>query len=70
MDDGERVTLNAGDALVQRGTIHWWRNESATEWARIFFVLIGAEPVAVDGKLLKEEWHVDKSDNFGGRISS
>jgi quercetin dioxygenase-like cupin family protein len=40
LDNGERVTLNEGDTLIQRGTTHSWRNES-TEWARIYFVLLG-----------------------------
>lgn len=40
LDNGKRVTLNEGDVVVQRGTIHTWRNES-TEWARIYFILLG-----------------------------
>ncbi|KAI0077179.1 hypothetical protein K474DRAFT_1582155, partial [Panus rudis PR-1116 ss-1] len=39
LDDGKRVTLNAGDVAVQRGTLHGWRNES-TEWSRTFFVAL------------------------------
>lgn len=33
------VVLNAGDVIVQRGTIHGWVNEG-TEWARVFFVML------------------------------
>ena len=40
LDDGKRVTLKEGDTIVQRGTIHAWRNES-TEWARIYFIVLG-----------------------------
>ncbi|KAJ3476352.1 hypothetical protein NLI96_g11216 [Meripilus lineatus] len=55
LDNGKRVTLNEGDVVVQRGTIHTWRNES-TEWARIYFILLDAHPVTVNGEKLPEEW--------------
>ncbi len=51
MDD-TKVHLNAGDVLVQRGTIHNWENRS-TEPCVIAFVLIDAEPVAADGNELE-----------------
>lgn len=44
LDDGVVVTLSAGDALVQRGTVHNWVNRG-TEPCRVFFVLVAAEPV-------------------------
>ncbi|KAK7008091.1 cupin-2 domain-containing protein [Favolaschia claudopus] len=56
LDDGERITLNEGDTIVQRGTMHTWRNESKTEWARIYFIVLGAKPVEINGQELKEEW--------------
>ncbi|KAJ7913729.1 hypothetical protein B0H13DRAFT_2250798 [Mycena leptocephala] len=56
LEDGERVTLNGGDTVIQRGTMHCWRNETA-EWARMYFVGLGAKPVNVNGKELEEEWH-------------
>jgi hypothetical protein len=40
LEDGERVTLNEGDTVIQRGTMHCWRNETA-EWARMYFVGLG-----------------------------
>lgn len=49
LDDGAVTTAQAGDIIVQRGTIHLWRNPSATETCRIVFVLIEAAPVLVDG---------------------
>lgn len=52
--DDEVVHLQAGDVLVQRGTVHNWMNRGA-EPCRIAFVLIDAEPVAVGGKLLEAE---------------
>ncbi|KAJ7139254.1 hypothetical protein C8R44DRAFT_693698 [Mycena epipterygia] len=55
LDDGERITLNEGDTIVQRGTMHAWRNES-TEWARIYFVVLGAKPIEINGEKLVQEW--------------
>jgi quercetin dioxygenase-like cupin family protein len=51
LDDTE-VHLKAGDVLVQRGTIHNWINRG-TEPCVIAFVLIDAESVEVDGKVLE-----------------
>ncbi|KAF7293776.1 Cupin-2 domain-containing protein [Mycena chlorophos] len=56
LDNGERVVLNEGDTVVQRGTMHLWRNESETEWARIYFVVLGAQPLEIGGRKLAEEW--------------
>jgi quercetin dioxygenase-like cupin family protein len=49
--DDTRVTLHAGDVLVQRGTIHNWVN-NGPEPCLIAFILIDAKPVKVDGKVL------------------
>ncbi|KAJ7250113.1 hypothetical protein B0H12DRAFT_1120828 [Mycena haematopus] len=54
LEEGERVTLNEGDTVIQRGTIHTWRNET-TEWAKVYFVMLGAKPIEVEGLTLKEE---------------
>ena len=51
LDDGVVVSLKAGDALVQRGTIHNWVN-NGTEDCVIAFVLISGKPVTADGKPL------------------
>ncbi len=51
LDDGVVVTLKAGDALVQRGTIHNWVN-NGTEDCVIAFVLISGKPVTANGKPL------------------
>ncbi|KAF9008260.1 hypothetical protein BDQ17DRAFT_1275569 [Cyathus striatus] len=51
LDDGKRTTLNEGDVICQRSTIHKWINES-NEWTRIYFVMLGANPVTVNGKEL------------------
>ena len=49
--DGEVVHLEAGDVLVQRGTIHNWINKGR-EACVIAFVLVSAKPVTVNGKRL------------------
>lgn len=54
LDDGAVTTARAGDIIVQRGTIHLWRNPSATDICRIAFVLIEAAPRIVDGKPLPD----------------
>ena len=54
LDSGEAVTLRRGDVAVQRGTMHAWRNNSSTEWARMLFVLQDSRPVEVAGEELKE----------------
>ena len=49
--DNTTVHLKAGDALVQRGTIHNWVNRG-TEPCVIAFVLIAAKPATAGGKTL------------------
>jgi quercetin dioxygenase-like cupin family protein len=44
LEDGVEVTLNAGDTVVQRGTIHNWINRGA-EPCTIAFVLVDAQPI-------------------------
>jgi quercetin dioxygenase-like cupin family protein len=54
LDDGAVTTAEAGDIIVQRGTVHLWRNPSATEVCRIAFVLIEAAPVVIKGTPLPD----------------
>lgn len=55
MEDGsEELVEEPGSVVVQRGTLHSWRNPG-TEWTRWMCVLIDAEPVVVDGKALPAE---------------
>jgi quercetin dioxygenase-like cupin family protein len=49
--DDSVVHLNAGDVLVQRGTIHNWVNRG-TKPCVMAFVLVDAKPVEVGGKVL------------------
>jgi quercetin dioxygenase-like cupin family protein len=47
-------TLSAGDIIVQKGTIHRWKNPSEAENCRIVFVLTEAKPFELNGKALDE----------------
>jgi quercetin dioxygenase-like cupin family protein len=49
--DDETVHIEAGDVLVQRGTIHNWVNRGAAP-CTICFVLIAAKPVTAGDKVL------------------
>ena len=50
--DGTSVHLQAGDVLVQRGTIHNWVNNGTVPCV-IAFALMAAKPVTVGGKVLR-----------------
>ncbi|KAJ3551598.1 hypothetical protein NM688_g4609 [Phlebia brevispora] len=55
MEDGsEELVEEPGSVVIQRGTIHAWRNPGP-EWARWACVLVDAYPVVVDGKPLLAE---------------
>jgi quercetin dioxygenase-like cupin family protein len=54
LDGGKEVHLQAGDILVQRGTIHNWVNRGDRPCI-MAFVLIDAKPVTVDGRTLRAE---------------
>lgn len=54
LDDGAVTTARAGDVIVQRGTVHLWRNPSPTDVCRIVFVLIEAAPLIVNGEALPD----------------
>jgi quercetin dioxygenase-like cupin family protein len=56
LDDGVSVHLKAGDTLVQRGTIHNWKNRGS-EPCLIAFILISAKPVETGGKALNATMH-------------
>ena len=45
LDDGAKTLLGPGDIVVQRGTMHLWRNLSDSEVCRIAFVLTQAQCV-------------------------
>jgi quercetin dioxygenase-like cupin family protein len=55
LDNQVFKTVEAGGIIVQKGTIHKWRNPSSEEICRIVFVLIEAKAFEVNGLPLKEE---------------
>jgi quercetin dioxygenase-like cupin family protein len=54
LDGGDKIAVNPGDIVVQRGTMHLWRNPSSTSPCRIVFVLTEAKPYLHDGEPLPE----------------
>lgn len=54
LDDGSVTSLSSGDIVIQRGTMHRWRNPSATQSTRIAFILIEASAARIDGVELPE----------------
>lgn len=54
LDNGVKKTIGAGGIIVQRGTIHLWRNLSDDQICRIVFVLIEAAPYLQNGAPLSE----------------
>lgn len=49
LDDGAVTPIEAGSVIIQRGTIHAWRNPSVDTPARVAFVLLDAAPATVGG---------------------
>lgn len=43
LDDGVTELCTPGDVIVQRGTMHLWRNPSQSEVCRIIFILIESQ---------------------------
>ncbi|PWY84390.1 hypothetical protein BO83DRAFT_413836 [Aspergillus eucalypticola CBS 122712] len=56
LDSGQKKTLYQGDSVVQRGTMHRWRNPSSTKPARFLAVLVSAEKSFIGGKELQQEY--------------
>jgi quercetin dioxygenase-like cupin family protein len=55
LDSGEVQVVRRGDVVVQRATMHAWRNPSETEWCRMIFVLQDCRPVYVKGERVGED---------------
>jgi hypothetical protein len=62
LDSGEERLMRRGDISIQRGTNHAWRNNSATEWARMMYVLLEARALEINGKQLEEDYGVGMGD--------
>jgi quercetin dioxygenase-like cupin family protein len=54
LDNQVFKTIGTGGIIVQRGTIHKWRNPSNDEICRIIFVLTEAKPYEANGKALED----------------
>ena len=52
LDEGEQVHLQAGDVMVQRGTVHNWVNRG-TEPCTMAVILVHAKAVEASGKRLE-----------------
>ena len=60
-EDGKETLLkNPGDTVVQKGTLHAWKNPSDTQWTRWVSVLVSADPAEVNGKGLGPELVTDQ----------
>lgn len=55
LDSGETQLMGRGDVMVQRATMHAWRNPSETEWARMIFCLQDCKPLYVKGERFGED---------------
>ncbi|GAB1744807.1 hypothetical protein NU219Hw_g2728t1 [Hortaea werneckii] len=55
LDSGEEQEMKRGDVMVQRATMHAWKNPSRTEWARMIFCLQDCQPVFVGGQRFGED---------------
>ncbi len=55
LEGGETRRMGVGDTVVQRGTMHAWRNVRTDVWARMFFVLLSCHPVEINGEVLVED---------------
>ncbi|KAF4920963.1 hypothetical protein CGCVW01_v006408 [Colletotrichum viniferum] len=54
LDDGAMRTLKEGEIMIQRGTMHGWKN-ATDQWARVIFCLQPAKPVEVNGEEMKDD---------------
>lgn len=54
LDNGEETVCRPGDVVIQRGTIHTWRNDGDVP-SKVAFILLDAKPVQVGEKTLEPE---------------
>lgn len=59
VDDGDVRVGKPGDVFIQRGTKHLRRNPSETEWTRMCFFVVAADPLVVGGKAVEAITSVD-----------
>ena len=56
LDSGEARRLSRGDIVIERATMHQWRNLSDAQWARMLYVLTPVEPVKIGDRTLGEDY--------------
>jgi hypothetical protein len=59
LESGEKKLLKVGDTMVQRATMHQWRNPSSTEWCRMVCVMVPIEEgFEIGGKKAETEFRI------------
>ncbi|KUI68738.1 hypothetical protein VM1G_04076 [Cytospora mali] len=54
LDGGEERLMHRGDVMIQRATMHAWKNASQTEWARMIYSLQDSKPLFIGEERFKE----------------
>ena len=54
LDGGEETVCRPGDVVIQRGTIHTWRNDGEVP-TKVAFILLDATPVRIGETILEPE---------------
>ncbi|KAJ5323215.1 hypothetical protein N7476_001815 [Penicillium atrosanguineum] len=45
LSNGDTRLIKPGDVVIQRGTLHKWRNPSSTQWSRFVGINTGSQPI-------------------------
>lgn len=56
LESGEKRVIKPGDLIVQRATMHAWRNTSSHKWSRMIGIMAESQPVEAGGKVLCAEF--------------
>ena len=48
MSNGETRTIKPGDMVIQRSSLHKWRNPSKTNWARVVAIVSECQPYVTE----------------------
>jgi quercetin dioxygenase-like cupin family protein len=54
LDNGQTTVCHPGDVVIQRGTIHTWRNDT-DQPTKVAFILLDAVPVKIRNRELEPE---------------
>lgn len=66
LDSGQTRTMKRGDICIQRGTAHYFRNRSDSEWCRLLFCFMPMKPIVIKGRQLGEEVYDEGFDETEG----